>query len=216
MGAPAYLVFDLDETLYPTSCGLMQEVSRRMTAFVREHLGVAEEEAARIRRRLRLKHGTTLTGLMREYGLGVAEEYLFYTHDVPLERYLRPDPELARALVSIRQGKSVLTNSPSEHAEKVLRLLGVREQFEHIFDLRFNQLVGKPDAEVYDRVLGVLGRTPGEVLLIDNHLDYLEPFLAAGGQVLLIQEQGCDLPSLPAGVPCLRDIKELPAFLGAR
>jgi hypothetical protein len=53
------------------------------------------------------------------------------------------------------------------------------------------------------------------VLLIDNHLDYLEPFLALGGQVLLINEPGCLTQELPPGVPCLRDIKELPDFLAA-
>lgn len=214
-GRPAYLLFDLDETLYPSSCGLMQELSVRMTAFVTEFLGVGETEATRIRRHLRLKYGTTLTGLMREYGLAVAEQYLAYTHDVPLERFLAKDPQLAAALASLRLPKSVLTNSPKEHAERVLDRLGVREEFEHIFDLRFNELAGKPDAAVYTRVLAVLARPAPEVLLIDNHLDYLEPFLALGGQVLLINEPGCALQELPPGVPCLRDIKELPAFLAA-
>jgi len=46
---PAYLLFDLDETLYPSSCGLMQAVSVRMTAFVAQFLQVGEVEAARIR-----------------------------------------------------------------------------------------------------------------------------------------------------------------------
>ena len=32
-------VFDLDNTLYPASCGLMAEVSSRMTLFVAETQG---------------------------------------------------------------------------------------------------------------------------------------------------------------------------------
>ena len=211
--APSYLLFDLDETLYPSSCGLMQAVSERMTAFVAEFLKVGEEEAARIRRRLRVVHGTTLTGLMREYGLEVAEQYLAYTHDVPIESFLSEDPRLGAALSSIPLPKSVLTNSPLEHAERVLNRLGVRQQFERVFDLRFNGYTGKPDAAVYSRALGALGRAAPEVLLVDNHLDYLAPFRSMGGSVLLIDESGGAGPQLPEGVPSLRDIKELPAYL---
>jgi len=208
---PAYLLFDLDETLYPSSCGLMQAVSVRMTAFVAQFLQVGEVEAARIRRRLRVVHGTTLTGLMREHGLEVAEQYLAYTHDVPVERFLSEDLRLRQALSSIPLSKAVLTNSPLEHAERVLNLLGIRALFERIFDLRFNGYTGKPDPAVYTRALGELGRDAAEVLLVDNHLDYLAPFRAMGGSVLLIDEDGSSAGQ--EGVPRLRDIKELPAFL---
>jgi putative hydrolase of the HAD superfamily len=179
--APAYLLSDLDETLYPSSCGLMQAVSARMSLFVARYLKVGQEEAARIRRRLRVVYGTTLTGLMREPGLEVAEQY-----------------------------------SPLEHAERILARLGVRRLFERVFDLRFNRFTGKPDPGVYRRALGELGRRAPEVLLVDNHLDYLAPFRAMGGQVLLIDEKGEAAGSgLRDGIPSLRDFKELPSFLAS-
>jgi putative hydrolase of the HAD superfamily len=213
--APAYLLCDLDETLYPSSCGLMQAVSGRMTEFVRDYLKVEQEEAARIRSRLRAEYGTTLTGLIREYGLDLAEQYLAYTHDVPVERFLSEDPQLAAALASLPP-KSVLTNSPREHAERVLARLGVRRFFERIFDLRFNGYTGKPDGGVYRRALTEVGRGAPEVMLVDNHLDYLEPFRALGGQVLLVDESGQAARQAPADMPWLRDIKELPDFLAGR
>lgn len=69
----AYLLFDLDETLYPSSCGLMQEVSRRMTAFVAGYLKIDPQRAAELRKELSRKYGTTLTGLIREHGLADPE-----------------------------------------------------------------------------------------------------------------------------------------------
>jgi putative hydrolase of the HAD superfamily len=213
--APAYLLSDLDETLYPSSCGLMQAVSARMSLFVAQYLKVGAEEAAGIRRRLRLTYGTTLTGLMREYGLQVAEQYLAFTHDVPVESFLSADPQLSAALSSIPLPKAVLTNSPLEHAERVLVRLGIHRLFERIFDLRFNAFTGKPDLGVYRRALGELGRSAPEVLLVDNHLDYLAPFRAIGGQVLLIDENGEAGPGLRDGIPSLRDIKQLPAYLAS-
>jgi putative hydrolase of the HAD superfamily len=151
---------------------------------------------------------------MREHGLEVAEHYLAYTHDVPVEDFLAEDPRLAAALSSLPQPKSVLTNSPLEHAERVLKRLGIRPLFERVFDLRFNGFTGKPDAGVYARALGVLGRSAAEVLLVDNHLDYLAPFRAMGGQVLLIDENGSSCGQ--ESVPRLRDIKELPSYLAAQ
>jgi putative hydrolase of the HAD superfamily len=215
VSSPAYLLFDLDETLYPASCGLMQAVSERMTAFVAEYLGLPEAKAVELRRGLSLRYGTTLTGLMREHGLMDPERYLAYTHDVDVERILPRDPRLAPALRAIPLPKSVLTNSPLEHALRVLEHLEIRGLFERIFDIRFNGLAGKPDAAVYPRVLEELGRRSEEVLLIDNRLDYLQAFRALGGRVLLINERGgCAPAGEPGEVPCLRDVKELPAFLG--
>jgi putative hydrolase of the HAD superfamily len=214
--APAYLLFDLDETLYPASSGLMQAVSERMNFFVAEYLGLSKKQAGELRRNLSLRHGTTLTGLMREHGLEDAERYLAYVHDVDVERILPRDPELAPALRAIPLAKSVLTNSPLEHALRVLDHLGVHELFERVFDIRFNGLAGKPDAAVYGRVLAALGRKPKAVMLIDNRLDYLLPFQALGGMVLLVDEDGASggAPGQEAGVPRLRDVKQLPAFLG--
>jgi len=214
--APAYLLFDLDETLYPSSCGLMRAVSARMTAFVAEYLGLSEPQAEQLRRELSRRYGTTLTGLMREYGLQAAERYLAYTHEVDVERLVPRDPALAPALRAIPLGKSVLTNSPLEHALRVLNHLGVRELFERVFDIRFNGFAGKPDAAVYGKVLAALGREAGEVLLIDNRLDYLLAFRELGGRVLLVDEDGAQGGSTvqAEGVPRIGDIKQLPAFMG--
>jgi putative hydrolase of the HAD superfamily len=214
--APAYLLFDLDETLYPASSGLMQAVSERMNSFVAEYLGLPDRQAEEVRRGLSLRYGTTLTGLMREHGLAAPERYLAYVHDVDVEHILPRDPELAPALRAIPLAKSVLTNSPLEHALRVLDHLGVRELFERVFDIRFNGLAGKPDAAVYGRVLTALGRKPKAVLLIDNRLDYLLAFRALGGLVLLVDEDGASggSPAQADGVPRLRDVKQVPAFLG--
>ncbi len=72
---------------------------------------------------------------------------------------------------------------------------------------------GKPDAGVYVRALAEVGREAAEVLLVDNHVDYLAPFRAMGGSVLLIDENGTY--AARDGLPRLRHIKELPAYLAS-
>ncbi len=209
---PAYILFDLDETLYPASSGLMKEVGRRMTEYVSGFLKVDPEKALSLRRELTRKYGTTLKGLLVEYDLGTAEEYLEYCHPTDVNKYLSRDPELAQVLTALAVPKSILTNSPLEHAERVLVYLQVRNCFEHIFDVRFNNLSGKPDPEIYLKTLSTLKRDPEEVLFIDDRLAYLLPFQSMRGQVLLVSANGRE-EAQSHRVPVIGDIKELPDFL---
>ena len=45
-------VFDLDNTLYPPSARLFEQIEVRMTAYVMASLGVARDEADRLREHL--------------------------------------------------------------------------------------------------------------------------------------------------------------------
>jgi putative hydrolase of the HAD superfamily len=207
-----YLLFDLDETLYPSSSGMVEEISRRMTRYVARYLNLDEDSAARIRRALSQKHGTTLTGLMSEYNFKDPESYLEFAHPVDVERYLHKDPELVAALSSINLPKSILTNAPAEHARRILEYLEIERFFQRIFDIRMNDFQGKPERGVYLRVLAELKRDAPEVLFIDNRLDYLLAFRDIGGKVVLVADRAGEAE---AGheVPRIAHVKELPEFL---
>ena len=207
-----YLLVDLDETLYPSSSGMVEEISRRMTTYVSRYLQLDENRAALLRRELSQKHGTTLTGLMTEYNFNDPEAYLEFAHPTDVGRYLHKDPELASALSSIALPKSILTNAPQEHALRILEYLEIAHLFERIFDIRTNNFRGKPEKEVYHHVLSELDRKASEVLFIDNRIDYLLSFQEIGGKILWVAEADPKL-SPPEGVPRIANIKELPDFL---
>jgi putative hydrolase of the HAD superfamily len=207
-----YLLFDLDETLYPSSSGMVGEISRRMTTYVSRYLKLDEDRAARLRRELSQKHGTTLTGLMTEHSFSDPEAYLKFAHPTDVGRYLHKDPELASALSSIALPKSILTNAPREHALRILEYLEISHLFERIFDIRTNDFRGKPAKEVYHHVLTELDRKASEVLFIDNRIDYLLSFQEIGGKILWVAEADPKL-SPPEGLARIAHIKELPEFL---
>jgi putative hydrolase of the HAD superfamily len=211
-GGVSYLLFDLDETLYPSSSGIVGEISRRMTRYVSRLLKLDEASAAVLRRRLSLKHGTTLSGLMSEHGFRDAEDYLEFAHPVDVHRYLHKDPQLIAALSSIALPKSILTNAPVEHARRILEYLEIEHLFERIFDIRTNRFRGKPERAVYLHVLRELEREAAEVLFIDNRLDYLLAFRELGGNVLWVA--AADEAAAPDyGVDRIADIKQLPGYL---
>jgi len=207
-----YLLVDLDETLYPASSGIVEEISRRMTRYVSRYLKLDEDRAARLRRELSQKHGTTLTGLITEHNFNDPEAYLEFAHPTDVGRYLHKDPELAVALSSVDLPKSILTNAPREHALRILEYLEIAHLFERIFDIRTNDFRGKPEKDVYHRVLSELNRKATEVLFIDNRIDYLLSFQEIGGKILWVDEEDPKM-SPPGGVPRIAHIKELPDFL---
>ena len=61
-----HLLFDLDDTLYSQSAGLMLEINERMNAYMVMHLGVPESEVTALRQHYWQEYGTTLRGLYLE------------------------------------------------------------------------------------------------------------------------------------------------------
>src|SRR3712207_1764221 len=92
-------VFDLDNTLYPPSARLFEQMQPRITAFMARTLGIPEAEADRLRDTYWLRYGTTLAGLMAEHGIDPGP-YLEEVHDIDFSR-LRPDPVLAERIAAL-------------------------------------------------------------------------------------------------------------------
>jgi putative hydrolase of the HAD superfamily len=207
----SYILLDLDNTIYPSSTGLLDEVGERMTSFVMKHFGLSAKKARELRKDFRIRYGATLTGLIEADASVDVEDFLEFTHPREINRYLPKLPELKDMLSRIALPMSVLTNSPMEHAVRVLEHLEIRDRFERIFDLRFNSYRGKPAKALYERVLAEIDRAPGEVLFVDDHTDYLESFRALGGNILLVDEFSEYDGS--GGIPVIRRLTELDRYL---
>ncbi len=55
-------IFDLDNTLYPPSSCLFEQIEPRMTDWVQRELNVSTQEANRLRHSYWMDYGTTLSG----------------------------------------------------------------------------------------------------------------------------------------------------------
>jgi putative hydrolase of the HAD superfamily len=181
--AEPFILFDLDNTLYPADSGLMCEMDRRMTLFVAEYLSMDFETAEANRRAREPRFGTTLEWLRGLHGLEDPEPYLRTVHPADVERLIPPDPGLREFLANLPNGFALFTNSPLEHAQRTLDALGVSDLFSSIWDLRRMGFKGKPSRKAYDLILGDLGLRPSEALLVDDNRDNLEAFSELGGNV---------------------------------
>lgn len=169
-----YILFDLDDTLYATSLGMMNEISQRMSEYMVTRLDIPRDDVDRQRKDYWARHGTTLRGLYVERHID-PQDFLSYVHDVSVESYLQPDPKLAAMLAQLPQAKSIFTNAPADYARRVMRALGVEKFFENIYDINFIGYESKPNQFAYDRVVAALPVPTHECLFIDDTARNLVP-----------------------------------------
>ncbi len=204
------LMFDLDNTLYSERTGMELHVLERINEFVSGYLGWPLHETNVRRREGAKRFGTTLEWLVFEKGLKDVERYFAYTHPEGEQDCLSEDPGLRALLESIDMPKIVLTNSPMEHAERVLDALGIADCFSAVYDIRWNGLVGKPHPRSYLKALEASGFKIETTLFIDDHPRYAKGYSAIGGRALLKDEGGrfADL-----GMERITSLGEIPALL---
>jgi len=104
-------IFDLDNTLYPASCRLFDQVQQRMNEYISDRFGLDQEEAAELRRTYFREHGTTLRGLMTVNRID-PHDFLAFVHEIDLS-CVPPDPALIAAMNRLRGRKIIHTNGSS-------------------------------------------------------------------------------------------------------
>jgi putative hydrolase of the HAD superfamily len=181
-----FILFDLDDTLYPRDDGLMGEVGRRIQAWLCEHLELSWEEAVVLRRKYYHQYGTTLGGLLADHEGIDAHGYLAYVHDIPLEEYIGPKPALRAMLESIPLRRVIYTNATAEYAWRVLGVLGVAEHFEDVVGIEDVGLLNKPYQEAYERVLVRLDAWGPECIMVEDSARNLNPAKALGMTTVLV------------------------------
>jgi len=195
------LLFDLDETLYPPEAGIMPEIRKLMLHYLRTRLHLTPEEAEALRRHYFQTYGTTMRGLQINHHVD-PDEFLRIVHDIPLEKFIHPNPELDGVLAGIAQDKVVFTNSSREHAERVLDLLGIRRHFSRIIDVRDVGYESKPQPAAYQSVCNLLKVRPEDCLIVEDNARNLRPAKALGMTTVLVHREGSGLPSAQAqGTP---------------
>ncbi len=161
------ILFDLDNTLYPSSKGVFDRVSRRIDEYVGLRTGLSPASVKALRADFIERYGTTLGGLVRHHGTA-PEEYLEYVHDIPVEKMLERDDTLRRFLDRIGLPMVIFTNASAFHARRVLEILGVTDCFVSICDLAETDYLGKPHQEAFHRAAQMLGCSASKILFADD------------------------------------------------
>lgn len=159
-------VFDLDNTLYPPTARLFDQIERRMTAYVMQTLGIAEAAADRLRADYWRLYGTTLAGLMHEHGIDPVP-YLEDVHDISFDR-LSPDPGLMAAIARLPGRRIVYTNASAPYAERVLEARGLRPAFDAIYGVEHAGFRPKPEQAAFETIFARDGIDPTRAAMFED------------------------------------------------
>ena len=159
-------IFDLDNTLYPPSARLFDQIEARMTQFVMDTLSISRAEADRLRHVYWRDHGTTLAGLMRLHDLDPAP-YLREVHDISLD-HLEADPGLDVAIRALPGRRIVYTNGSAPYAERVIARRGLSGAFDAIYGVEHAGYRPKPEPEAFHAILARDGTKPGTAAMFED------------------------------------------------
>jgi putative hydrolase of the HAD superfamily len=171
-------IFDLDNTLYPASCKIFDQIHVRMGEFIANLLAVDLDEARRLQKIYFREHGTTLRGLMNVHRID-PRTFLDHVHQIDLSP-IPPDTALAAALAALPGRKLVFTNGTVRHAENILGHLGIAEHFTGLFDIADCNYVPKPDPAGYAEFVRRFGIEPSRAVMIEDMAKNLAPAAALG------------------------------------
>jgi putative hydrolase of the HAD superfamily len=171
-------LFDLDNTLYPATSRLFDQIDVRIGQFIAELFDIGGQEARKIQKSYFREHGTTLRGLMDEHGIA-PEKFLEYVHDIDFST-LEPSVGLDAALTALPGRKLIFTNADVPYSRKILARLGVAHHFEHVYDIVAANYVPKPFPAAYDILLERHDVTPARTIFFEDIARNLVPAAALG------------------------------------
>lgn len=185
-----HLLLDLDNTLYPASAAMSENITKRILDYVASYLKLPFEEAVSRRLQNLPAFGTTLEWLKAEHGLTDEASYFAAVHPESETAELAKDPALRPYLLSLGLPMTLLTNSPMSHAERLVRFFDIADIFQGIYDLTYHSGRGKPHADCFLSTLRAVGFSLEETLFVDDHPKYVRGWTEIGGKAVLVDEEG--------------------------
>lgn len=175
-------IFDLDNTLYPPSTRLFDQIDVRMGQFIQNLLGCDPVEAHRVQKLYFHDHGTTLSGLMHYHAID-PHDFLNFVHDIDMAP-LGAAPRLADKLAALPGRKLVFTNGDDAYAARVLAGLGLSDSFDGMWDIHAMNYRPKPGPSAYAGLIEAFAIRPETAVFVEDMARNLAPAKALGMQTV--------------------------------
>ena len=160
------IVFDLDGVLYPDLEAVFGQVSKKMTEYISNKLGLNLKRAKELQTNYFHKYNTSLNGLMIHHKIN-PDEFLKKVHDIDLS-FMKKDIVLRKELEKLNLKKFIFTNGSKEHAINITTHLGINDLFYGLFDIVDAEFSPKPTAKAFDLMVKKFKIDPHETLYIED------------------------------------------------
>ena len=159
-------IFDLDNTLYPPSTRLFDQIDVKMGEYIAGLLGCDAVEAHRIQKLYFHDHGTTLAGLMHNHDVD-PYDFLSFVHAIDFAP-LAAAPRLASTIAGLPGRKLVCTNGDGDYARHVLSALGLGDSFEGLWDVHAMHYRPKPERSAYTGMIEAMAIDPNRAVFVED------------------------------------------------
>ncbi len=202
-----YILFDLDNTLYPKEAGIMEAIIARIDLFMTTKIKIPPDDVSTQRHAYHQKYGTSLRGLMAEHYIDPLE-FLAFVHDINLANFIGPSPPLDHMLAAIPLRKVIFTNADLAHSERILDALRVRDHFELIIDICARRYTNKPEPAAYQQVLDRLGVAGTQCIMVEDMPRNLIPAKDVGMTTILVDSDS-RTSAVDYAVPTIFHVEEV-------
>jgi len=177
-------VFDLDNTLYPPSDALFDQIDVLMTQYVMQALNLDEASADRLRATYWKDYGTTLAGLMEHHNLA-PDPFLEAVHNIDVS-HIKKNIRLRDCIAKLKGRKIIYTNGSQGHARNVTRALGIEDIFDAMYGVENANYAPKPHRAAFECIFALDGITPAKAALFEDDARNLEVPHAMGLKTILV------------------------------
>jgi putative hydrolase of the HAD superfamily len=184
-------VFDLDDTLYPRSVGVHEQLKRRVVAFVARQMQVDPVAAEAIHIDYYERFGSTLQGMVELHDT-IPAEFLDFVHAIDLS-VLVPNDTLIASLRALPGRRIVFTNASRGHALAALDAMGMSCLFDVIGSIEDSGYVGKPHHSAFDGFFTAHAIKPDVAAMFEDRPGNLLVPFRLGMRTVLVTD-----PLLPA------------------
>ncbi len=179
------ILFDCDGVLYQDLEAVFGQVSKKMTKYISNKLGIDLIKAKELQTNYFHKYNTSLNGLMIHHDIP-PEEFLKYVHDIDLS-FMKKDLVLRNELEKLNTKKFVFTNGSKEHVKNITEHLGIDDLFDGIFDIVDSKFVPKPSIEPYKNLIDKYNINPKLGVLVEDIARNLKPAYDLGMKTVWIE-----------------------------
>ncbi|KAL0264911.1 putative suppressor of disruption of TFIIS [Diplodia seriata] len=154
--------FDIDNCLYSKNTRVANMMSDLIDKYFQSHLSLTQEEANTLHMKYYKDYGLAIEGLVRHHKVDPLEYNSKVDDALPLEKVIKPNPQLRKMLEDIDRDKVRLwlfTNAYLNHGKRVVKLLGIEDLFEGITycDYGAEKFVCKPHEDMFQKAMEEAG-----------------------------------------------------------
>lgn len=145
-----------------TGKNVHDHMSKLIDQYFIKHLSLSQEDAYKLHQEYYKSYGLAIEGLVRHHKIDPLDYNRVVDDSLPLESILSPDPDLRALLEDIDKSKVKLwlfTNAYINHGKRVVRLLGVEDQFEGLTfcDYAAQPMLCKPHPDMFAKAMREAG-----------------------------------------------------------